>query len=435
MEPEEDREPLVFTPNAQPQYGPARWPEGPAEYRPGTRPPVNIEDLPPPEGAIFTPAVQPGGTDREQRNAFSRLAEFLGLRRNPEEENTIEMQGPGIGTAVEALFTAGEDLFMQVANAGPARIGEDYSLGDKLRDTGSIARELFNVTRFGDETPYETPYPEATPGERLFSGAIDPTDVARFAALIPSGIRAVTRENPLRITYRPSDIINPDSQRPKVAHPDYMYGINIPGQRMMPYEEVPNEIYHVTTNAPAVNQSGVLRVSGGQNQGVGGISGRGAVSFTVSPQVAESLAQDLKVFAELKNLETPEQTLDYFRNLLRSEGLDDNAINSWFDTWGVTRPDVLELYSKPGKGPAFAKHIFTNYDHSRRYWSDRPPSIIIGDPDSPYWRTVSPEDIGIVRVPKNNLPQEALIMDYDLGQGSLEEIQVYGDVPLMRTPD
>lgn len=207
MEPEEDREPLVFTPNAQPQYGPARWPEGPAEYRPGTRPPVNIEDLPPPEGAIFTPAVQPGGTDREQRNAFSRLAEFLGLRRNPEEENTIEMQGPGIGTAVEALFTAGEDLFMQVANAGPARIGEDYSLGDKLRDTGNIARELFNVTRFGDETPYETPYPEATPGERLFSGAIDPTDAARILTLLaPRNLKMFT-ERWDHVEYVPASIL------------------------------------------------------------------------------------------------------------------------------------------------------------------------------------------------------------------------------------
>jgi hypothetical protein len=56
---------------------------------------------------------------------------------------------------------------------------------------------------------------------------------------------------------------------------------------------IPDEIYHVTTNSPAVRASGMLRASG--EGGLGGAPSDQIVSFTVDREIADQIAEDMRL--------------------------------------------------------------------------------------------------------------------------------------------
>ena len=196
------------------------------------------------------------------------------------------------------------------------------------------------------------------------------------------------------------------------------------GGRPMERAEVPDELFHVTTNMDGIMADGMIRVSEGLNRGAGGYSGTGAVSTTASRQVAETLRDDLIVFATIKTFRTNQEALDFFLDLARKSNFDEAGL-----TRMVERSEQIAR-SERATPTDLGKQLFNDWSFSRQHYGGPPSSIILGDPAGDYWRTVRPENIDILPIRKNMIPEEALVSNYDLGQRSLDEIQVYSDIPV-----
>lgn len=146
-----------------------------------------------------------------------RLAE--GLSETAEQEaRYAPTTGEAFDTALSGGFTALEDLGMQVLNLGPAQVGEDYSLRDKASDTGQILSEVFNMTRFGDGSEYESPYDEASMMDRFFAGIPDPTDVVRLLPKIGPELGALALRLPERFKKIMEDVTNKEFLTNVVFH-------------------------------------------------------------------------------------------------------------------------------------------------------------------------------------------------------------------------
>jgi hypothetical protein len=195
------------------------------------------------------------------------------------------------------------------------------------------------------------------------------------------------------------------------------------GGRPMRRSEVPDELFHVTTDMQGIMSDGMIRVSRGMNQGAGGYSGTGAVSTTASREIAESIAADLRVFAGLKDFKTHDEVIDFFTDMMRSQNFDADIIEN---VVAAARRQIGEATQPAHTG----KYLFDQVQWQRRMFGGPPPTIILGDPLSDYWRAVRPNNIDIIPIRKNMIPDEALVSNYDLGQRSLDEIQVYSDIPV-----
>ena len=134
-----------------------------------------------PEGRV---AGQSWGEEGVEEVAGLLSRDELGL--NPQfsdpGEGGLVNSGEAWESGLSGVFTGVEDLGMQLLNVGPAQVGEDYPLGDKLRDTGSILQGLVRPSE------YESPYADASGVERLAGGLLqpDPGDVARVGAALLS---------------------------------------------------------------------------------------------------------------------------------------------------------------------------------------------------------------------------------------------------------
>jgi hypothetical protein len=170
----------------------------------------------------------------------------------------------------------------------------------------------------------------------------------------------------------------------------------------------------------------MINVSGGLNRGAGGYSGTGAVSTTASKEIADVLQNDMRIFASIKNFETNEDVLDFFLDIARKDNLSDERLALMSG----------RAANHSGTPADLGKELFNMWSYDRSAFGGPRPTLIIGDPMSDYWRTVNPEDIQTITIPKSSIPEDALVSNYDLGNSrGLEEIQVYADIPLSRAAD
>lgn len=182
---------------------------------------------------------------------------------------------------------------------------------------------------------------------------------------------------------------------------------------------IPDTLYHVTTNRPAIEQSGRLRAGG-----VGGLGGDRKdeiVSMTTDHGVARQLAHDIKFMAGMykKHGEAPE-----WRTPERAE-------------WGKK---VHADFSAEAERHGFKMdepHPVQLQDYNMRDWANqhymkRSFDTKLRDPQFfEDLHHVNPDHVGIVHVPKHNLNNGAQLTDLDRGNKyGLEEIRSYGDVPL-----
>jgi hypothetical protein len=196
------------------------------------------------------------------------------------------------------------------------------------------------------------------------------------------------------------------------------------GGRPMQRSEVPEELFHVTSDMQGIMSDGMIRVSEGLNRGAGGYSGTGAVSTTASREVAEVLRNDLIAFATIKTFRTNQEALDFFLDLARKSNFDEAGLARMTDR-------AAEISRSERATPAdLGKALFNDWSFSRRHYGGPPSSIVLGDPVGPYWQTVRPENIDIIPMRKNMIPEDALVSNYDLGRNSLEEIQVFSDISI-----
>jgi len=206
---------------------------------------------------------------------------------------------------------------------------------------------------------------------------------------------------------------------------------------------IPPVVFHATTNLPAVLDSGMLLAAG--QGGLGGDKQDNVVSMTIDRQIADQIAADMKLAAEVGRMlpplvprtitntyddgrqssyevndydATPEevtaavnQTNDYLKDIARSQG------------WEFTN---LDVYTEEQRARFKPKEIVGQFFSNRRYQTDLKDPLIYTDD----LRSFDPSKIGVVAVPRENLKTGALLTDFDLGRGHLEEVRLYGDVPI-----
>jgi hypothetical protein len=311
-----------------------------------------------------------------------------------------------------------------------------------LNRSALVVADQPSMFMFGNANPVARSAAPATTGAaRGPSVAVDLLDDDVVST--PNVARGATRAP--RVTLRASEVErvegigehwfrmpDPDNPRSTTTIPGVSGGGRL-GGRPMGLREVPDEVYHVTTNASGVKADGMINVSSGAGRGAGGSSGSGAVSTTASREIAENLQLDLRAFASLKNARTLDEVLDILMDTSRAQGMSEEAVALLRQRVEDSVPSIV---GRNGFNPEdHAKSVFNSWEFIRRLSGGPRPSIIIGDPFSDYWKLVRVEDIDIIPVSKKQIPEGALINDYDLGRGGLEEIQIYADIPLTPTPN
>jgi hypothetical protein len=178
-------------------------------------------------------------------------------------------------------------------------------------------------------------------------------------------------------------------------------------------ERIPDTVYHVTTNLPAVRSSGYLRPSG--EGGLGGDSWDRLVSMTIDRGIAEQLAKDIRLNAEAYR--TPLDDLPGFlTEQARREG--------WVDKW-LAAPYFAD--GKPVPTGYSAHDWMTAYFNARDFRAGIRNPMFFGEGGA----TTDPANVGIIAIPKANLNNGSLLVAFDLTNPfGLQEIRSYGAVPL-----
>jgi hypothetical protein len=210
-----------------------------------------------------------------------------------------------------------------------------------------------------------------------------------------------------------------------------------PGELLMgePLDKsaLPDTLYHVTTNAPAVESSGLLL---GQNKdaGLGGGQADG-VSFTSSESDAALIQRELVRSVEIARGDV---AIDDLARLAREDesvgglapGALDDAVSAARQMWDVNIQST-EVYASPESKRSLMRDAYNSYLFGReRIAGDGVPSlknpILFGNQKQ--LRLIDPANIRTLRVPSTNIPDRALITT-----GSdefLHEVRVYSDVPV-----
>lgn len=192
-------------------------------------------------------------------------------------------------------------------------------------------------------------------------------------------------------------------------------GAPIRGVVMDP-SEVPDTLFHVSPKAQQILDSGVLRAAG--SGGLGGDNRDQIVSMTVDRDVADNIADSMRLVARLTSefgadSKDKDRAAGIHRRLqeqARSEGWEFTQDEDRLPTsmGSQLNPYFWQRESATGK----KNPLFMNLDPAK-------------------WEGVSEDDIGIVEVPKKSVVDSgALVTDFDIGQGGLEEIRAYGDLRL-----
>lgn len=202
-------------------------------------------------------------------------------------------------------------------------------------------------------------------------------------------------------------------------------------------EQLPDDLYHVTTNADGIYGDGLIRVSSGKGGGLGGggVSGRNAVSLTTSPENAERIADQLRFYAATRAMAASGGTTDDLKRAISDEWIrlggsaDDAAIvdlNRYIDTLN----DIPDYYKTSESIWLEVQKEFFNRVQTRFGIEN---SVII---DQNALGMLDAASIAIVRVPRSAIPEEAVVGDVGyLRKGENGEVRVYSEIPIDRPVD
>lgn len=198
---------------------------------------------------------------------------------------------------------------------------------------------------------------------------------------------------------------------------------------------IPDTVFHVTASAGEIGTDGVLRIGKGGGLG-GGVDGpERLVSFTTSRKIADQLAADFELRRQV-SVAAAEGGLDAVTDLLRVE-----SQRLGMPKVSPARSD--KLVGSQGRVIDYEWEAYLDGDgHGldsgfRHFLSQRETAggprnpIFTNDNNLLDWASKKADDIKVVEVPKENLAASgAAITDFDRGTGFLDEIRVYGDVPV-----
>ena len=205
------------------------------------------------------------------------------------------------------------------------------------------------------------------------------------------------------------------------------YGANVyhwkPYGVKMAYEPVDVKaldapLIHVTGNAPAIQEGGVIRAFRGSDKGGLGNGGEQnippAVSFTTDPKVAKQIARELVRLGGIARGEiTPEQFPDVTAEDEYEAGLNPGSLRGLIHHEGKDHnPDtVLRAYK--------------NYLNRRGSFGGEPDPIIYSDRARDFAH-ITPETVGEFHIHSSKLPKGAFTRE---GEDE-NEVQVHADVPI-----
>ncbi|CAB4193341.1 Phage head morphogenesis domain containing protein [uncultured Caudovirales phage] len=186
-------------------------------------------------------------------------------------------------------------------------------------------------------------------------------------------------------------------------------------------ERVPPVVYHVTTHLRSINQSGVIRAAG--EGGLGGDSSDRIVSMTTSKEVADDLVADMRMMRDITMRDMAgDDLVSYLKKSAKDDGVSISD-RKW---------NEIDYYTKQGRAA-----VITAYLSARESSGGRRNPLFFGlekmlDAMSERIR-IDASDVGIVEIPRANLNTGAQLTDFDLGQNFLDEIRLYGDLPIAGT--
>lgn len=380
-------------------------------------------------------------------------ARWGGLRPEPYDPDARDADNDGIvqeGTAWER--PAGTHLLdqfgraisrMRTANERPAGLQVIGADGNPVDYTPTYVRNPALLA------PGGSPINRAGLGPTLKDVGMDLGVPSLKDQGLPTVGDIVTGATPAAATPQAPGVPEAPTNRPRVLVPDNpdLYGrgfqddgvrrwmrevgVDFSGTPMDPDDPaIPDTLYHVTIAGPALRESGTLeaRASGG---GLGGSATDAAVSLTTNEEVALQLAEDLRLLGRIREAHGEPPPIEWDPDSKTWRGAAERA--AWAqgpyqmlraeaerDGWEFTLKDFqLETTSLNG--------LQTEYFSARRRHTGRRNPIIFGADQQTY----DPADVEVLEIPKDSVRTGALITDFDLGQGGgLDEIRVYGDVPL-----
>lgn len=205
---------------------------------------------------------------------------------------------------------------------------------------------------------------------------------------------------------------------------------------------IPDTVYHVTTSLPEVTKDGML-LAGGVG-GLGGDKRDRIISMTIAGDVASYIARDIKTVASLSR--------KYISTTPSHEWSE--AEERWVgDRTEWAKPLIADLQAQAraegwewgGSDSSTQLESYGVKDWINHYYMARDWKMTFGVKDEAVRRKyndplffssaeelakIDPDRVGVVQIPKQNLDTGALLTDFDLGRNNLEEIRLYGDVPL-----
>lgn len=201
-------------------------------------------------------------------------------------------------------------------------------------------------------------------------------------------------------------------------------------------QQLPPVLWHVTTNAPAVQQSGVLRGDVGQLGGLGkGTSAKHqGVSLTTDRNDALLIKRELLRKAELaRGRDIHEALPAYAEEDVRFAGADPEGIMKAVAA-GLQQYEAQKEIAVNKDTWDESKSLNSAIEAHQMYLISRESHANVEDPvifgRAKDFAHITPEMVDIVAVKPEDIPEGALIIDDPMGHKFMHEVMVHADIPI-----
>lgn len=224
--------------------------------------------------------------------------------------------------------------------------------------------------------------------------------------------------------------------------------------RLLSRDELPEVLYHVTTDRVSVDADGMLRVSDGRGGGLGGVEATNNVSLTSDFATAEKIADDLMFSAAVRQAAASgAEPLDIIRMVSdefwavakkyrertnrfaappkqnRRKDLD-AELDKILDPLVKRIAEGGELSAKEMED-IFVKGIRKRYFSARARLFEVEDPMIVSTPGKQ--KLLDATDVKIYEIPRNSIPENAAIIDNGMrAAGEHSEVMVFADIPVGR---
>jgi len=326
--------------------------------------------------------------------------------------------------ALEYLIKATPGESLEYLNPGEKPPGET-----PVRTTQRGARGYYPSEVAGGEEEAAAPREAEPTEEREIEAVQAPEAKTKALSEYPKRIFDHATEQYLRVIVPD----NPDVHgvEPGIHSLKQPQGAPVRGKPISIYDsKIPETVYHMTTNAPAVRASKKL-IAGGVG-GLGGDTNDQIISLTINKEIAYQLAEDTKLASEISRMgggehRTPERTeaskaiLKRLNQEMEKEGWHSEIFSRYSD-------DHYEYMHEGYNAKEWLAQYFTfRARETANLGKEKLNPLFFTDPED--LAKINPENVDVIEIPKSALRTGAMITDFDLdNRYGLQEIRIYGDI-------